>query len=158
MRIGIGYDIHRLKKGRDLFLGGIQIPFSLGLVGHSDGDVLLHAVCDAILGAANLGDIGQHFPDTEPKYQGIASSELLIEVYELIKNKGYSVNNIDVVVIAEEPKLGIYKSEIQNHIARLLGIEAQRISIKAKTNEGLGETGSKKAIACFAVVSLTIVA
>lgn len=151
-RIGIGYDIHRLVEGRKLFIGGVEIPYVKGLLGHSDGDVLLHAICDALLGALSVGDIGEHFPDTDPKYQGIASSKLLKKVYALIKEKGYVVNNIDTVVIAQEPILSPFKKQMQERIAQILEIEKGAISIKAKTNEGLGEVGKKEAIASFAVV------
>ncbi|MDD5432255.1 MAG: 2-C-methyl-D-erythritol 2,4-cyclodiphosphate synthase [Candidatus Omnitrophica bacterium] len=154
LRIGIGYDIHRLVSGRKLFLGGIEIPFKKGLLGHSDGDVLLHAICDALLGAVAQGDIGAHFPDTEPIFQGIASTELLIKVYEIIKDKGYSINNIDAVVITEEPKLSGHKENMQKEIARIIGINEDSVSVKAKTNEKLGEIGKKQAIASFAVVLL----
>ncbi|MFH0790719.1 MAG: 2-C-methyl-D-erythritol 2,4-cyclodiphosphate synthase [Candidatus Omnitrophota bacterium] len=154
-RIGIGYDIHRLIKGRELFIGGVEIPYHKGLLGHSDGDVLLHAICDALLGAISEGDIGQHFPDNEPKYKGIASKELLIKVYELVKNKGYEVNNIDSVIIAEEPVLSPYRKNIRKEIAEILNIKEDVVSIKAKTNEGLGEIGKKKAIASYTVALIS---
>ena len=154
IKIGIGYDIHRLTRGRKLFIGGIEIPHNLGLLGHSDGDVLLHAVCDALLGAASEGDIGMHFPDTEPKFQGIASTELLIKVYELIKDKGYSINNIDSVIIAQEPILSPFRKDIERNIAEILGINKELVSVKAKTNEGLDEVGRKHAIASFSVAML----
>ncbi|MBM3245055.1 MAG: 2-C-methyl-D-erythritol 2,4-cyclodiphosphate synthase [Candidatus Omnitrophica bacterium] len=153
-RIGIGYDIHKLVRGRKLFIGGLLIDYPRGLLGHSDGDVLLHAICDCLLGAVSEGDIGMHFPDTEPKFEGIASTELLIKVYELIKDKGYAINNIDTVIIAEEPKLASYKKEIRKNIALILGIKEDLISIKAKTNEKLGEIGKKEAIAAYATVLL----
>lgn len=153
-RTGIGYDIHRLIKGRELFIGGVEIPYHKGLLGHSDGDVLLHAICDALLGAVSEGDIGQHFPDSEPKYKGIASRELLIKVYELVKNKGYEINNIDTVIIAEEPMLSSYKKNIRQEIAEILSIKEDAVSIKAKTNEGLGEIGRKQAIASYTVVTV----
>ncbi len=151
-KIGMGYDIHRLVAGRRLFIGGVEIPYDKGLLGHSDGDVLLHAICDALLGAVSEGDIGQHFPDTAPAYEGIASTELLIKVYELVKNHGYNIGNIDTVVIAEEPKLTLFKKGIQQEIARILNVKESCISIKAKTNEGLSELGKKEAIAAYAVV------
>jgi len=154
-RIGIGYDIHRFVKGRKLFIGGVEIPYPQGLLGHSDGDVLLHAICDALLGAVSEGDIGQHFPDTEPKYQGIASAELLIKVCELVKNKGYSVTNIDTVIIAQEPVLAPHKKNIQREVASILNIKEDMVSIKAKTNEGLGEIGAKSAIASYAVALIS---
>ncbi|MCU0666849.1 MAG: 2-C-methyl-D-erythritol 2,4-cyclodiphosphate synthase [Candidatus Omnitrophica bacterium] len=151
MRVGIGYDLHRLVKGRPLFIGGVEIPHSKGLLGHSDGDVLLHAICDALLGAVCEADIGEQFPDNEPRFEGIASTELLIKVYELIRDKGYKLINIDTVIIAEEPKLGVYKKQIQENLARILDLRADCISIKAKTNEGCGETGKKEAVASYAV-------
>ncbi|MCU0652030.1 MAG: 2-C-methyl-D-erythritol 2,4-cyclodiphosphate synthase [Candidatus Omnitrophica bacterium] len=154
-RIGMGYDIHRLTEGRKLFIGGFEVPYFKGLLGHSDGDVLLHAICDAMLGAISEGDIGAHFPDTEPKFQGIASAELLIKVYELVKNKGYKVVNIDTVIIAQEPVLAPFKKNIQNSIAEILDIKTEFISVKAKTNEGLGDIGKKEAIATYTVVLLT---
>jgi 2-C-methyl-D-erythritol 2,4-cyclodiphosphate synthase len=153
-RIGIGYDIHRLAEDRKLFLGGIEIPYVKGLLGHSDADALLHAVCDALLGAAGLGDIGQHFPDTDPKYHGVSSRELLATVAGLIKKNGFIISNVDTVVIAQEPALEPFKKEMRSNIARILGLKDTSVNIKAKTNEGLGEVGKKEAIACWAVVSL----
>jgi len=153
-RIGIGYDIHRLAEERKLFLGGVEIPYLKGLLGHSDGDVLLHAVCDAFLGAIGEGDIGEHFPDTDPKYHGISSIELLTVVAQLVATKGFQIGNIDVVVIAQEPRLSPFKKQMQNRIAQVLKIKEECVNIKAKTNEGLGELGEKKAIACYAVVML----
>ena len=153
-KTGIGYDIHRLVEGRKLIIGGVEIPYIKGLLGHSDGDVLLHAICDALLGAVSEGDIGQHFPDTEPKYQGIASAELLIKVYELVKDKGYEVSNIDTVIIAQEPVLAPFKKSIRQEIAKILGVKEEIISIKAKTNEGMGELGKKEAIASYAVAMI----
>jgi len=154
-RIGIGYDIHRLVEGRKLFIAGIEIPYIKGLSGHSDGDVLLHAICDALLGAVAEGDLGFHFPDTDPKYQDIASIELLKKVYDLIKNKDYVINNIDTVIIAQEPILSPFKKQMQRRISEILKIKEDRISIKAKTNEGIGEIGKKEAIASYAVVLVT---
>lgn len=151
IRIGIGYDIHRLIKGRKLFLGGLEIPHTKGLLGHSDADVLLHAICDALLGAVSLGDIGEHFPDTGPRYRNVSSLELLKKVNSLIKKNKFSVNNIDAVVIAEEPKILACRDKIKIIIARTLGIKENKVSIKAKTNEGLGDVGGKKAIAAYAV-------
>jgi len=153
-RIGIGYDIHRLVEGRKLFIGGFEVPYIKGLLGHSDGDVLLHAVCDALLGAISEGDIGLHFPDTEPKFQGIASAELLIKVQELVKNKGYEISNLDTVIIAQEPVFAPFKKNIQQSIAKILGIPSDCVSIKAKTNEGLGDIGKREAIASYAVAML----
>ncbi|MCM8781951.1 MAG: 2-C-methyl-D-erythritol 2,4-cyclodiphosphate synthase [Candidatus Omnitrophica bacterium] len=152
MRIGIGYDIHRLTKGRKLFLGGINIPYGKGLVGHSDADVLLHAISDALLGAVSEGDIGDHFPDTDTAYNNIASSKLLKKVRALIKKKGYMINNIDTVIIAQEPKLTPFKKRMRQNIARMLDIKEEIVSIKAKTNDGVGEIGKKDAIASYAIV------
>ena len=154
MRIGIGYDIHRLVEDRKLYIGGVNIPYVKGLLGHSDGDVLLHSICDAMLGAANQADIGQRFPDTDPRYHNIASIELLKAVNQLIKKNGFLVNNIDTVIIAQEPILAPFKKQIQKNIAATLGVNEDSINIKAKTNEGLGEIGRKEAIACWSVVLL----
>lgn len=154
-RIGIGYDIHRLVEGRRLFIGALEIPYTKGLLGHSDGDVLLHAICDALLGAVAEGDIGEHFPDTDPKYHGISSSELLETVADLIRKKNYLISNIDTVVIAQEPKLLPFKKQIQKNIAQILKVKEECVNIKAKTNEGLGEIGKKEAIAAYAVVIIT---
>jgi 2-C-methyl-D-erythritol 2,4-cyclodiphosphate synthase len=154
-RIGIGYDIHRLVEGRKLFIGGVQIPWIKGLLGHSDGDVLLHAICDALLGAIGETDIGQHFPDTDPKYQDISSIELLKTVDALVKKKGFIINNVDTVVVAQEPILAPFKKQIREKISQVLGIQQDCINIKAKTNEGLGEIGRKEAIATYASVILT---
>ncbi len=153
-RIGIGYDIHRLVEGRKLFLGGVEVPYIKGLLGHSDADALIHAICDAMLGAAALGDIGELFPDTEAKYRGISSVELLGAVADLIKKRGFLINNVDTVVIAQEPALGPFKKEIRTKIARILRIKEEDVNIKAKTNDGLGEVGKKEAIACWAAVTL----
>ena len=152
MRIGIGYDIHRSVEGRPLFLGGIEIPYTRGLLGHSDGDALLHAICDALLGAAALGDIGEHFPNTAPEYRDISSIKLLESVAGLVKKKGFSIGNVDSVVIAQEPNLAPFKKLMQQRIARILKIREDAVSVKAKTNEGLGETGKKEAIAVYAAV------
>jgi len=153
-RVGIGYDIHRLVDKRKLFIGAVEIPYTKGLLGHSDGDVLLHAICDALLGAISQGDIGEHFPDTDPKYSGVSSQELLKAVNDLVKNKGFSINNIDTVIIAQEPKFSPFKKEIQQSIAGILNIRKDNVNIKAKTAEGLGEIGREEAIACYAVISL----
>jgi len=153
-KAGIGYDIHRLVDGRKLFLGGVEIPYVKGLLGHSDGDALIHALCDALLGALALGDIGEHFPDTNPKYQGIASSRLLKMVKELLDKSGYKINNLDTIIIAQEPKLGPFKQQMKENICALLGVEQDVVNIKAKTNEGLDALGQKEAIACFVTVSL----
>jgi len=153
-KVGIGYDVHRLIEGRPLFLGGVQIPYIKGLLGHSDGDALIHAICDALLGALSLGDIGEHFPDTDPQYQGIVSSKLLAKVKILTDKNGYKINNLDVVVIAQEPKLVPFKKQMKENICLLLGLDDESVNIKAKTNESLDAVGNKEAIACYAVVSL----
>lgn len=153
-KIGIGYDIHRLAEGRKLFLGGVEIPYIKGLLGHSDADALIHAVCDALLGAAGEKDIGECFPDTDSKYQNISSAELLKAVAHCVRQKGYQINNIDAVVIAQEPALSPFKKQIKESLAKILSINGDEVNIKAKTNEGLGEIGRKEAIACYAVASL----
>ncbi len=150
-RVGIGYDIHRLVEGRKLFIGGIEIPYVKGLLGHSDGDVLLHAICDALLGAVAEGDIGQHFPDTDHKYQDISSLELLKTVDDLIKKKDFKINNIDTVIIAQEPILTPFKKQMQEKITQTLKVKEGCVNIKAKTSEGLGGIGRKEAIAAYAV-------
>ena len=155
MRIGIGYDVHRLTENRKLILGGVEVPFGLGLDGHSDADVLLHAVMDAILGAAALGDIGQHFPDTDPAYEGISSILLLEKVGELIFKAGYEVGNIDAVIIAQRPKLLSYCPQMEENIAKALRVPVSCISVKATTEEGLGFTGDGSGIAAHAAVLLT---
>ena len=151
-RVGIGYDIHRLVGDRKLFIGGVEIPYIKGLLGHSDADVLIHAVCDALLGAVAEKDIGELFPDSDPKYSGIASSQLLKVVLELVRKKGYQISNIDTVIVAEEPKFSPFKSMIQESLSRIMNIDKDRVSVKAKTNEGLGEVGGKEGIACYATV------
>lgn len=153
-RTGIGYDMHRLAEGRKLFIGGVEIPCIKGLLGHSDADVLLHAVCDALLGAAGEGDIGQHFPDTDPKYDGVSSAELLKTVYNLARKKNFLIVNVDTIVIAQEPVLSPFKKQIQESIAAILNIKEGNVNIKAKTNDGFGEIGRKEAIAAYAVVTL----
>lgn len=153
-RIGFGYDIHRLVEGRKLFIGGVDIPYIKGLLGHSDGDVLLHAICDALLGAVAEDDIGEHFPDADPKYHNISSIELLKKVSDLIKKKDYEITNIDTVVIAQEPILSPFRKQMQAKIANVLEIKPDCVNIKAKTNEGLGEIGKKEAIASYAIVLL----
>ena len=154
MRIGHGYDVHRLVKGRDLILGGVKIPYEKGLLGHSDADVLLHAVSDALLGAAGLGDIGRHFPDTDPKYKGADSLELLRQVYRKISEKGYRVGNIDVTMIAQRPKLKDYIPQMQANIAAAVGTAPDRVNVKATTEEKLGFTGTGEGMACHAVCLL----
>jgi len=153
-KVGIGYDIHKLVEGRKLILGGLEIPYSKGLLGHSDADVLLHAICDALLGAIGEPDIGEQFPDTDPKYKGASSVELLKKVLGLVNKKGFLVNNIDSIVIAQEPPLSAHKSKIQKNVASILGIDEDNVSIKAKTNEGLGQIGAGSAIASYAIASL----
>jgi 2-C-methyl-D-erythritol 2,4-cyclodiphosphate synthase len=154
MRIGIGYDVHRLVEGRRLFLGGIEIPFDKGLLGHSDGDVLLHAICDAILGAISEGDIGVHFPDSDESIKGIESVKILVYVLELTKKKGYRIVNIDAVIIAEEPKVSPYRKKIMTRLSEILEIDITSVSVKGKTTEGLGFTGRKEGIAVQAVALL----
>jgi len=154
MFAGIGYDIHRLVPGRKLILGGVEIPFEKGLIGHSDADVLLHAVIDALLGAAGLGDIGVHFPDTDSEFKDISSLTLLERTYAMIKEKGYAVHNIDSTVFAEAPKLSPYREEIRKKIAEVVEIDAERVNIKATTTEGLGIIGKEEGIAAMCVVLL----
>lgn len=153
-RIGIGYDIHRLVEARKLLLAGVEIPFSKGLLGHSDSDVLAHAVCDALLGAAALGDIGTHFPDTDPRWQGASSLDFLRHAVSLINQKGYRVMNLDATVMAERPKLKPFIQAMREQLAAVLEIEVDRISVKAKTNEGLDAIGRGEAMAAQAVVLL----
>ncbi|NLC38765.1 MAG: 2-C-methyl-D-erythritol 2,4-cyclodiphosphate synthase [Clostridia bacterium] len=154
MRVGIGYDVHPLVKDRPLVLGGITLDYHLGLAGHSDADVLLHALADALLGAAGLGDIGRHFPPGDSRYRGISSLILLEEVSRKVKDKGFQINNVDVVVVAEKPKLTPYFPAMQENIARVLQLSPERINLKATTSEGLGFTGRGEGIAAWAVVSL----
>jgi 2-C-methyl-D-erythritol 2,4-cyclodiphosphate synthase len=154
MRIGMGYDIHRLVAGRKLVLGGIVIPFEKGLWGHSDADVLVHAVIDALLGAAGLGDIGRHFPDTAPEFKDISSLKLLSKTYEMISSKGLTVQNIDSIIFAEAPKLLRYKAAMQKNIAQAIEIEQDRVNVKAKTFEGLGMVGKGEGMAAQCVALL----
>lgn len=154
MRIGHGYDVHRLVEGRDLILGGVKIDYEKGLLGHSDADVLLHAVSDALLGAAGLGDIGRHFPDTDPQYKGADSLMLLREVYRKISEKGFRVGNIDVTMIAQKPKLKDFIPQMQENIAAAVGVAPDRVNVKATTEEKLGFTGSGEGMACHAVCLL----
>lgn len=142
MRIGLGYDVHRLVNERKLILGGVEIPFEKGLLGHSDADVLIHAIMDSLLGASALGDIGKHFPDTNPKYKGISSIKLLKEVGTLLKSNGYSINNIDSTIIAQSPKMSPYILTMRQNIASALNIDLNQINVKATTEEGLGFTGN----------------
>lgn len=155
MRIGQGYDVHKLVEGRKLILGGVEIPYEKGLLGHSDADVLVHAVMDALLGAAALGDIGQHFPDTDPRYEGISSIELLKKVGELLEEKGYVVENIDATIIAQRPKLLNYRPKMAENIAQALHLDVSRVSVKATTEEGLGFTGTGEGISSQAITLLT---
>ena len=154
MRIGHGYDVHRLVEGRDLILGGVKIEYEKGLLGHSDADVLLHAVSDALLGAAGLGDIGRHFPDTDPKYKGADSLELLRQVAGKIAAAGYRVGNVDVTMIAQRPKLKDYIPRMETNIASALNVDPGRINVKATTEERLGFTGSGEGMSCHAVCIL----
>ena len=154
MRIGHGYDVHRLVEGRDLIVGGVKIPHTLGLLGHSDADVLLHAVSDALLGAAGLGDIGKHFPDTDPAYKGADSLKLLEIVAQKVAKKGYRVSNIDVTMIAQKPKLRPYIEAMERNIAAAVGVDTDRVNVKATTEERLGFTGSEEGMACHAVCLL----
>lgn len=151
MRIGHGYDVHRFAENRKLILGGTEIPYELGLLGHSDADVLVHAVMDALLGAAALGDIGKHFPDTDEKYKGADSIALLREVYTLLAENGYKISNIDSTVIAQKPKLKDYISDMRENIANACGIDMSQISVKATTEEKLGFTGRLEGISAHAV-------
>lgn len=155
MRVGLGYDVHKLVEGRPLILGGIQVPHELGLLGHSDADVLVHAIMDALLGAAALGDIGKHFPDTDASYKGISSMVLLERVRDIIMDAGYVIENIDATVIAQQPKLRPYIEKMEKNIADTLNIAINQINIKATTEEGLGFTGRQEGIASQAICSLT---
>ena len=152
LRIGHGYDVHRLVPGRKLILGGVEIPWEKGLLGHSDADVLVHAVMDALAGAARLGDIGKLFPDTDPAYRGISSLKLLEEVGRLLRGSGFAVVNIDATLLAQAPKIAPYKARMAENIAAALGIEAEQVSVKATTEEGLGFTGDGSGMAAHAVV------
>ena len=154
MKIGIGYDVHRLIEGRRLFLGGVDIPYGRGLLVHSDGDVLIHAICDAILGAISEGDIGIHFPDSDEGIKGIESVKILGYVRELAEKKGYRIVNIDAVVVAEEPKISPYREKMKKTLAEVLAIDTESVSIKGKTTEGLGFTGRREGIEVHAVALL----
>ena len=155
MRIGSGYDVHRFAQDRKLILGGVEVPSDQGLLGHSDADVLTHAVMDALLGAAALGDIGRHFPDTDPDYEGVSSLVLLRHVRDLIAREGYRLENLDATVIAQKPKLAAYIPDMRSALAEVLEVEKDRISVKATTEEGLGFTGRCEGIAAQAVCLLT---
>lgn len=155
MRIGMGYDVHKLVENRKLILGGVTIPYELGLLGHSDADVLLHAIMDSLLGAAALGDIGKHFPDTDDKFKGISSLELLKEVKKLINSKGYKIGNIDATIIAQKPKMAPHINTMRENIASTLDISVDQINIKATTEEGLGFTGEGLGISSQSICLLT---
>ena len=157
MRIGTGYDVHKLVEGRALILGGVTIPYERGLDGHSDADVIVHAIMDALLGAAALGDIGQHFPDTDPAYEGADSMKLLVEVGRLIREKGYRVGNIDATIVAQRPKMAGHIAQMRENIAGVLGIELDQVNGKATTEEKLGFTGTEEGISSYAVAGLETV-
>lgn len=154
MRVGMGYDVHKLVEGRDLILGGVKVPHTLGLLGHSDADVLLHAIMDALLGAAALGDIGKHFPDTDPAYEGISSMKLLEKVGQLLEDNRYVIENIDATIIAQKPKMRPYIDTMRENIAGALGIELFQVNVKATTEEGLGFTGAMEGISSQAICML----
>ncbi|OUP22433.1 2-C-methyl-D-erythritol 2,4-cyclodiphosphate synthase [Lachnoclostridium sp. An196] len=154
MRVGIGYDVHRLAEGRDLIIGGVKIPYEKGLLGHSDADVLLHAIMDALLGAAAMGDIGKHFPDTDPKYEGASSIKLLEHVGELLEQESYQIVNIDATIIAQKPKMAPHIPQMIQNVAQTLEIDESQVNIKATTEEGLGFTGSGEGISSQAICSL----
>ena len=156
MRIGMGYDVHKLTEGRELILGGVKIPYEKGLLGHSDADVLIHAVMDALLGAAAMGDIGKHFPDTDPAYKGISSVKLLKHVGELLEEQLYIVSNIDATIIAQRPKMAPYIEDMRANIAEALHLETSQVNIKATTEEGLGFTGSGEGISAQAAACLEL--
>ena len=152
IRVGFGFDVHRLEEGRELWLGGIRLEHSMGLLGHSDADVLIHAVCDALLGAAHLRDIGYHFPDTDSAYEMIDSKILLRKTVELLAEKGYSVGNVDATICAERPKLKAFIPEMQRVMAQVMGVDEEDVSVKATTTEKLGFTGREEGIAAYATV------
>ena len=154
MNIGFGYDVHQLVEGRKLILGGVEIPYQKGLLGHSDGDVLLHAICDALLGAIGAGDLGKHFPESDLKCKGISSIELLLVVNILQKERGFRINNIDSTIVAQSPRLAEYIPAMVENISKTLKIEAKKVNVKATTTEGLGFAGSGEGIAAYAVVSV----
>ena len=156
MRIGLGYDVHRLVEGRDLIIGGVQIPYEKGLLGHSDADVLLHAIMDSLLGASALGDIGKHFPDTDEKFKGISSIKLLEEVGKLLLSNGYSINNIDSSIIAQKPKMAPFIQQMRENIANALNIDLMQINVKATTEEGLGFTGNGEGISSQSICLLEV--
>ena len=155
MRVGMGYDVHKLTEGRKLILGGVEIPYEKGLLGHSDADVLLHAIMDALLGAASLGDIGKHFPDNDDRYKGISSLELLRQVGKLLDEKNYVIENIDATIIAQKPKMRPYIDEMRKNIADTLKLDIDRVNVKATTEEGLGFTGKKEGISAQAICCIS---
>jgi len=155
MRVGMGYDVHNLIKDRSLILGGVKIPYEMGLLGHSDADVAVHAIMDALLGAAALGDIGQHFPDTDEKYAGISSMKLLAHVGDLLVKENYLIENIDATIVAQQPKLRPYISQMEQNVADTLHIQKNQVNIKATTEEGLGFTGTRQGIAAYAVCAVS---
>ena len=154
IRFGMGYDVHKLVEGRKLILGGVEVPHTLGLLGHSDADVLLHAIADALLGAAALGDIGRHFPDTDEAYKGISSMLLLKHVKDLLQKKGYTANNIDATIVAQKPKLAGFIEAMNQNIAKVLELDLDCVNVKATTTEGLGFAGTQEGIASYAVVGI----
>lgn len=153
-RFGMGYDVHRLVEGRKLIIGGVEIPHTLGLLGHSDADVLLHAVADALLGAAALGDIGRHFPDTDPRYEGADSMKLLAHVAALLRDAGYRVGNVDATIVAQKPKMKDFIPQMNENIAQVLGVAVNQINVKATTEEHLGFTGAEQGISAYAVAGI----
>ncbi len=157
MRVGMGYDVHKLVEDRDLIIGGVKVPYEKGLLGHSDADVLLHAIMDALLGAAALGDIGKHFPDTDDRFKGASSLALLAEVKKLLDNELYVIENIDATIIAQKPKMAPYIEQMRENIAKTLQIEVNQVNVKATTEEGLGFTGDGKGISSQAICMLTSV-
>jgi len=152
--VGIGYDIHRLVEDRKLFLGGVEIPYVKGLISHTDGDVVMHAIADAILGALALGDIGQHFPDSDPGYKNMPSGDILQRIARLLAERNFVIGNIDTAIIAEEPKIHPFKDKMVENIANILGVDRSKVNVKATTNEGVGSIGKGDAIAAYAVVTL----
>jgi 2-C-methyl-D-erythritol 2,4-cyclodiphosphate synthase len=154
MKVGIGYDIHRLVEDRKLFLCGVEIPYFKGLLGYSDGDVVMHAIADAMLGALSLGDIGVHFPNTDPEFKDISSDKILMKVMAMVSEKHFAINNIDTMILAEEPKIYPFRTKMIETLAHVLGVEKEKVNIKATTNEGVGSLGKGDAIAAYAVVTL----
>ena len=153
-RFGMGYDVHQLVEGRKLIIGGVEIPHTLGLLGHSDADVLLHAIADALLGAAALGDIGRHFPDTDPRYAGADSLRLLAHVMQLLRDEGYTVGNVDATIVAQKPKMKDFIPQMNENIARVLGVTTDQVNVKATTEEKLGFTGTEQGISAYAVAGI----